>query len=60
VAPDGTVEKELINQGDLPELQQIAQQTVKNYYGKFKQIEAKWDGKYRFVTIRFNFINSAG
>jgi len=55
VAPDGKVEQELINDDDPAELREIAQQTVKGYYEKFQPIEAKWTGKYRLVTIRFEF-----
>jgi outer membrane biosynthesis protein TonB len=55
VAPDGKVEQELINDADPAELREIAQQTVKGYYEKFQPIELKWQGKYRLVTIRFEF-----
>ncbi len=55
VAPDGKVEQELINDDDPAELREIAQQTVKGYYEKFQPIDAKWTGKYRLVTIRFEF-----
>jgi hypothetical protein len=60
VAPDGKVEKELINDNDPVELREIAQQTVKGYYEKFQPIEPKWKGKYRLVTIKFEFMNFAG
>jgi hypothetical protein len=60
VAPDGTVEQELINDNDPTELREIALQTVKGYYQKFSPIESKWKGKYRLVTIRFEFIDFAG
>ncbi len=51
VSPDGRVEQEpIVSESTNPKLEQIARETIKGYYNKFKPIE---QAKYRLVRIHY-------
>ncbi len=54
VNPDGKVEQEpVIIESSNSALEEIAKQTVKGYYNKFKPLVQSEQGKYRFVRIQY-------
>lgn len=50
VTPEGRVEQELLVESTNPKLEQLARETIKGYYNKFKPVEP---GKYRNIRIQY-------